>query len=274
MGGGHGASARCGWRYGIMAPMSTNPERPRAKNLNPLRALLPFLEPYRAMMGAALGALLVASVAMLALPLALRQLIDHVVAAKDSGTINWLSVWFPGGGGRVRRICGAALLSGDMAGGTRGRRFACGRLPPRRAHGSLVLRDHPGRRSAVAPDHRHHAGAGDRGRQSVHHPAVHLELDRRAGAAGTHQRQTHGRHAGADSRGGRAAHRHRPARARPVARFAGSHRGHQRPRGRDLERDPNRAGVHAGGAAERTLSPRRWKTASRPPSAARRCARR
>ncbi len=68
--------------------MSTNAERPRAKNLNPLRALLPFLRPYRAMMGAALGALLVASVAMLALPLALRQLIDHVVAAKDSASLN------------------------------------------------------------------------------------------------------------------------------------------------------------------------------------------
>ncbi|MHB8477166.1 MAG: ABC transporter transmembrane domain-containing protein [Steroidobacteraceae bacterium] len=68
--------------------MSTTAERPRAKNLNPLRALLPFIKPYRAMMGAALGALLVASVAMLALPLALRQLIDHVVAAKDSGSLN------------------------------------------------------------------------------------------------------------------------------------------------------------------------------------------
>ena len=71
-----------------MAPMSTNIERPRAKSLNPLRALLPFLKPYRGMMFAALGALLVATVAMLALPVALRQLIDHVVAAKDSATLN------------------------------------------------------------------------------------------------------------------------------------------------------------------------------------------
>src|SRR6202166_685743 len=71
-----------------MAAMSANADRPRAKNLNPLRALLPFLRPYRAMMIAALCALLVATVAMLALPLALRQLIDHVVAAKDSGRLN------------------------------------------------------------------------------------------------------------------------------------------------------------------------------------------
>jgi ATP-binding cassette subfamily B protein len=71
-----------------MATMSANPDRPRAKSLNPLRALLPFLRPYRGMMIAALGALLVASVAMLALPVALRQLIDHVVGARDASTLD------------------------------------------------------------------------------------------------------------------------------------------------------------------------------------------
>src|SRR6202042_2880006 len=59
-----------------------------------LRALLPFLRPYRGMMVAALGALLVATVAMLALPLALRQLIDHVVAAKDAGSLNRYLIGF------------------------------------------------------------------------------------------------------------------------------------------------------------------------------------
>jgi ATP-binding cassette, subfamily B, bacterial len=74
--------------------MSTNADRPRAKSLNPLRALLPFLRPYRGMMVAALGALLVATVAMLALPVALRQLIDHVVAAKDASTLNRYLIGF------------------------------------------------------------------------------------------------------------------------------------------------------------------------------------
>ena len=69
-------------------------ERQRAKNLNPLRALLPFLKPYRAMMAGALCALLVATVAMLALPLALRQLIDHVVAAKNSANLNGYLIGF------------------------------------------------------------------------------------------------------------------------------------------------------------------------------------
>jgi ATP-binding cassette subfamily B protein len=77
-----------------MATMSANADRPRAKSLNPLRALLPFLRPYRVMMIAALCALLVATVAMLALPLALRQLIDHVVAAKDSGSLNGYLIGF------------------------------------------------------------------------------------------------------------------------------------------------------------------------------------
>ena len=71
-----------------MAVMSTNADRPRAKSLNPLRSLLPFLSPYRSMMIAALGALLVAAAAMLALPVALRELIDHVVAAKDAAILN------------------------------------------------------------------------------------------------------------------------------------------------------------------------------------------
>ncbi len=74
--------------------MSTNADRPRAKSLNPLRSLLPFLKPYRGMMAAALTALLVASVAMLALPVALRQLIDHVVSAKDAGILNRFLIGF------------------------------------------------------------------------------------------------------------------------------------------------------------------------------------
>jgi len=74
--------------------MSTNVDRPRAKSLNPLRALMPFLRPYRGMMVAALGALLMATVAMLALPVALRQLIDHVVAARDASTLNRYLIGF------------------------------------------------------------------------------------------------------------------------------------------------------------------------------------
>ena len=68
--------------------MNAAAPRPRAKSLNPLRALFPFVRPYRGTLVAALGALLVASAAMLALPVAVRQLIDHGLAANDAGAIN------------------------------------------------------------------------------------------------------------------------------------------------------------------------------------------
>jgi ATP-binding cassette subfamily B protein len=76
-----------------MGAMNATADRPRAKSLAPLRSLLPFLRPYRAMMAAALGALLVAAVAMLALPVALRRVID-VLAAKDAGTTNRIFLGF------------------------------------------------------------------------------------------------------------------------------------------------------------------------------------
>jgi ATP-binding cassette subfamily B protein len=61
--------------------------------VRPLRALLPFLRPYRGRMAAALAALVVAAAAMLALPVVLRQLIDRVLANRDTGTLN---LWFFG----------------------------------------------------------------------------------------------------------------------------------------------------------------------------------
>jgi ATP-binding cassette subfamily B protein len=74
--------------------MNDKADRPRSKSLNPLRSLVPFIRPYKGMMLAALGALLVATVAMLALPLALRQLIDHGLAANDASTINRYFIGF------------------------------------------------------------------------------------------------------------------------------------------------------------------------------------
>ena len=76
--------------------MNTSVDRPKAKSLNPLRALIPFLRPHRGMMLAALTALLVATVAMLALPVALRQLIDLGLATRDSRTTNSLFSGFMG----------------------------------------------------------------------------------------------------------------------------------------------------------------------------------
>jgi ATP-binding cassette subfamily B protein len=73
--------------------MASIPDPPRSNSLAPLRTLLPFLRPYRGIAAAAVTALLVATGAMLALPVALRRVID-VLAAKDAGTTNRIFAGF------------------------------------------------------------------------------------------------------------------------------------------------------------------------------------
>jgi ATP-binding cassette subfamily B protein len=68
--------------------MNTRAERPRSKSLNPLRALMPFIKPYRGMAMCAIAALIVSSVAMLTLPLVGRQIIDTALASKSLLLIN------------------------------------------------------------------------------------------------------------------------------------------------------------------------------------------
>ncbi len=69
-------------------------ERPRGRSLKPLQTLIPFIRPYRGTLVAALTALLIASGAMLALPIALRYLIDNGFIAQDVGTVNRYFGWF------------------------------------------------------------------------------------------------------------------------------------------------------------------------------------
>jgi ATP-binding cassette subfamily B protein len=69
-------------------------DRPKGKSLGPLKTLVPFLRPYRGTLVAALSALLIASGAMLALPVALRYLIDNGFIAQDIGTVNRYFGWF------------------------------------------------------------------------------------------------------------------------------------------------------------------------------------
>jgi ATP-binding cassette subfamily B protein len=69
-------------------------ERPAGSSLQPLRTLVPFIAPYRGTLVAALGALLIASAAMLSLPVALRFLIDNGFVANDVETVNRYFGWF------------------------------------------------------------------------------------------------------------------------------------------------------------------------------------
>ena len=63
-------------------------ERPKGKSLKPLRALAPYLAPYWHVLAVAMGSLLIAAAAQLALPIALRFLIDEGLAVRDAATIN------------------------------------------------------------------------------------------------------------------------------------------------------------------------------------------
>ncbi|HEX9208322.1 MAG TPA: ABC transporter transmembrane domain-containing protein [Steroidobacteraceae bacterium] len=69
-------------------------DRPKARSLGPLRALLPYLQPYRGVLVLALLALLVAAAAMLALPVAFRHLIDQGLSSRSTDTINQYFVAF------------------------------------------------------------------------------------------------------------------------------------------------------------------------------------
>src|SRR5512134_1712209 len=69
-------------------------ERHKGKSLKPLRALVPFLKPHWRVLACALTALIVAAVAQLALPVALRYLIDDGLAVRDAATINRYFVLF------------------------------------------------------------------------------------------------------------------------------------------------------------------------------------
>ncbi|HEX7011878.1 MAG TPA: ABC transporter transmembrane domain-containing protein [Steroidobacteraceae bacterium] len=68
--------------------------RPKGRSLKPLRALVPYLRKYRFTALLALGALLIASAAMLVLPIAFRDVIDKGMAVQDRATIDKYFVAF------------------------------------------------------------------------------------------------------------------------------------------------------------------------------------
>jgi len=63
-------------------------DRARSRNLRPLRDLVPFLKPYRGMVLAALGALLLAASATLSLPVAVRFMIDQGFSAENTAQVD------------------------------------------------------------------------------------------------------------------------------------------------------------------------------------------
>jgi ATP-binding cassette, subfamily B, bacterial len=68
--------------------MSDSTERPKGRSLKPLRELWPYLARYKGVMIAAMTALLIASGAMLVLPMAFRGVIDQGMLVQDQRTID------------------------------------------------------------------------------------------------------------------------------------------------------------------------------------------
>ena len=67
----------------------TAPEnRPVGSSLQPLRMLVPFIAPYKGTLGLALIALLLSSAATLAMPIAVKNVIDNGFSAADAANIN------------------------------------------------------------------------------------------------------------------------------------------------------------------------------------------
>ncbi|HVF16338.1 MAG TPA: ABC transporter transmembrane domain-containing protein [Steroidobacteraceae bacterium] len=71
-------------------------DRPKSRSVKPLRALWPYLRPYTRTLVLAMLALLIASGAMLVLPLAFRDVIDKGMAVSDRATIDLYFVAFLG----------------------------------------------------------------------------------------------------------------------------------------------------------------------------------
>ena len=229
----------------------TLPYRPFAKTIARTDA---FFAALPGTLAAAMVALLAASAALLSLPVALRQLIDHGLAAKDAATINRYFLGF----------LAAAVLYGI---------FAALRFYLVTWLGERVVAD---LRSAV---YRRVVGMDPTFYETTRIgevlsrltadttlvqaiAGVNLSIVLRstlslAGAlvmlALTSAKLT-GVIVVMIPLGRRTADPDRPARPRPVARIAGPDRGCERTRRRDLERDPDGAGVHVGAPAGRPLS--------------------
>ena len=60
----------------------------RVKSLRPLGMLVPFIAPYKGTLLVALVALLISSAALLAMPVAVRNVIDHGFSAADAENVN------------------------------------------------------------------------------------------------------------------------------------------------------------------------------------------
>jgi ATP-binding cassette subfamily B protein len=79
-----------------MPPQNPDIDRPKGRSLTPLRSLWPFIRPYSGILLLAMGALLIASGAFLAVPVAVRYVIDYGFTAADAAAVDRYFVYFFG----------------------------------------------------------------------------------------------------------------------------------------------------------------------------------
>ena len=79
-----------------MPPHSNDIDRPKSRNLRPLRELWPFIRPYKGTLGIAMVALLIASGALLVVPMAVRDVIDSGFSVADAEKVDKYFVYLLG----------------------------------------------------------------------------------------------------------------------------------------------------------------------------------
>ncbi|MGI9343014.1 MAG: ABC transporter transmembrane domain-containing protein [Gammaproteobacteria bacterium] len=79
-----------------MPPHSNDIDRPKSRNLRPLRDLWPFISPYKGTLGIAMVALLIASGALLVVPMAVRDVIDSGFSVADAEKVDKYFVYLLG----------------------------------------------------------------------------------------------------------------------------------------------------------------------------------
>jgi ATP-binding cassette subfamily B protein len=62
--------------------------REKGKSLQPLRSLVPFIAPYKGVLAIAIAALLISSAALLAMPMAVRNVIDQGFSVEDAANVD------------------------------------------------------------------------------------------------------------------------------------------------------------------------------------------
>ena len=221
-------------------------EREKARTIEPLRGLWPFMRPYRASLWAALAALTATALLTLSLPIAVRRVVDNFFAE----SLRIVDAYFAAALGIAALLAiGTALryLSGDPARRAGDRRYPAGDLRPgHRDEPGLLRADHD-RGGAVAADDGHDARpVGDR-LLGVGRAAQRADARRRARASAGHEPEAD--RAGARRRAGGAGAdpRARAPGQGAVAREPGPDRRRERAGVREPARGADGAGLYPRG---------------------------